>query len=69
MDIERYNKTAEMIFELYKYIASIDNKLDRAVSMDAAIMTMIDIRAMSNNTDPITITKRILENFEERGRL
>ena len=67
MDIKRSNKIVQMIFELYKYIDSIDNELDRAVSMDAAIMTMIDIRAMSNNTDPITMTKRILKNFKKRG--
>lgn len=67
MDIERFDKISEMIFELYKYIDSIDNELGRMVSIDAAIMTMIDISASSNNVDSITMTKRILKNFEILG--
>lgn len=67
MDIERSNKIIQMISELCNYIDSIDNKLDRTVNMEASIMTMIDMHAMSNNTDSITITKHILKNFEKRG--
>lgn len=67
MDIKRSNKIVQMIFELYKYIDSIDNELDRTVNMDATIMTMIDIRAMSADVDSITMAKRILKYFEKRG--
>lgn len=67
MDIKRSNKICKMIFELYKYIDSIDNEFEKKLSMDAAIMTLIDISASSNNIDAITMTKRILKDFEIRG--
>lgn len=67
MDNKRFMKICKMISELYKYIDSIDNELEKKASMNAVIMTMIDISASSNNVDVITMTKRILLDFEIRG--
>lgn len=69
MDIERAKKICQMIYELFKYIDSTDDEIDKKVSMHAAVMTMIDIIASSNKEDCINTTKRILEDFETRRDL
>ena len=67
MNIKRSEKICKMIFELFRYIDSIDDEIEKKASMDAAIMTMIDISASSNNVNSITMAKHILKDFEIRG--